>query len=503
MTGPIVPRWEWRTFGDSFGAADERLGALPVERAEESSEVYLLSLHSDASVKIRGGLMDVKQLETVSDDGLEQWRPIMKASFPLPRDQAGSVLAALGVTTPPPAGNAYSFDEFIDQLIRRNPDLMSVHVEKRREHYTVGGCMAERTGIGTERGTIRTIAVESEDPARVSEAVRELGLASQPNVSVPKGLKALVGFGARRYAVIDIGANSVKFVVADLRADGSWQTVVDRAEVTRVSEGVTETGRLDPEASKRTIDAIAGMADEARSDGAAEIAAVGTAGLRLASDRDEFVAAVRERCDLEVEILSGDHEARLGYLAATSGLAAARGSLLVFDSGGGSTEFSFGTDEHVDERFSLDVGAVRVTERFGLSGIVSDDALVAALDGIADELAKLRDRPTPDAVIAMGGTATNLAAVKHALTKYDPDVVQGTELDAGEVGRQIELYRTRKVEARRQIVGLQPGRADVILGGACIVRTVMTTLGRQSVTVSDRGLRHGLLVERFGTLGSG
>src|SRR5262249_23393643 len=153
-------------------------------------------------------------------------------------------------------------------------------------------------------------------------------------------LKALVGFGARRYAVVDVGANSVKFVVAELRADGSWRTVVDRAEVTRVSEGVAETGRLEHAASERTIDAIARRADEARSDGAAEIAAVATAGLRLASNRDEFVAAVRDRCDLEVEILSGDDEARLGYLAATSRLVAARGSLVVFDSGGGSTEFT-------------------------------------------------------------------------------------------------------------------------------------------------------------------
>ena len=83
MSAAIVPRWEWRTFGDDFGDADDRLGALPPERDEESDEVYLLSLASDASVKIRDGLMDVKQLEHVNDDGLEQWRPIMKAAFPL------------------------------------------------------------------------------------------------------------------------------------------------------------------------------------------------------------------------------------------------------------------------------------------------------------------------------------------------------------------------------------------------------------------------------------
>ena len=99
----------------------------------------------------------------------------------------------------------------------------------------------------------------------------------------------------------------------------------------------------------------------------------------------------------------------------------------------------------------------------------------------------------------MGGAVTNITAVKHGLAVYDPDVVQGTVLDLAEIERQIELYRTRDLEARRAIVGLQPKRADVILAGACIVLAVMDKLGRESMTVSDRGLRHGLLVERFGS----
>ena len=97
----------------------------------------------------------------------------------------------------------------------------------------------------------------------------------------------------------------------------------------------------------------------------------------------------------------------------------------------------------------------------------------------------------------MGGAVTNLAAVKHGLATYDPDVVQGTVLDRAEIDRQIELYRTRDADERREIVGLQPNRAEVILAGACIVRTVLAKLGRERLTVSDRGLRHGLLVERF------
>ena len=101
----------------------------------------------------------------------------------------------------------------------------------------------------------------------------------------------------------------------------------------------------------------------------------------------------------------------------------------------------------------------------------------------------------------MGGAVTNLTAVKLGLATYDPDVVQGAVLDRGEVDRQIELFRTRTAEQRRAIVGLQPKRAEVILAGACIVRTVMDKLGRESFTVSDRGLRHGLLIERFGQPG--
>jgi exopolyphosphatase/guanosine-5'-triphosphate,3'-diphosphate pyrophosphatase len=169
----------------------------------------------------------------------------------------------------------------------------------------------------------------------------------------------------------------------------------------------------------------------------------------------------------------------------------------VFDTGGGSSQFTFGDPRNVSERFSVNVGAVRLTERFGLDGVVSEDALAAAIDAIAGELTRLEGRPRPDRVIGMGGAVTNLAAVKHGLAKYDHDVVQGTVLDRPEIDRQIDLYRTRTADERRAIVGLQPARAEVILAGACIVRTVLALLAADALTVSDRALRHGLLAERF------
>ena len=494
----IVPRWEWRTFGEDFGAAEEAFAALTVERVQESDELYLLARESDASVKVREALMDVKQLQDVDDDGLEQWVPVMKGAFPLAAADVAAVLESLRVAATPLDRAAYTLDDLVDEVVRPNDALLAVDVHKRRARYTVGGCTAEMSEVRAENASTRTIAVESEDPARVLAAVRSLGLASRANVCMARGLKTLVGFGTKRYAVIDVGTNSVKLHVGERHADGTWSTVVDRAAVTRLGEGLDAAGSLQPEPMKRTMEAIAAMADESRSARAVAIAAVGTAGLRAAADSDEFVSAVEARCGVRIEIISGEEEGRLAYLAAKSGLGLARGSLDVFDTGGGSSQFTFGRGDEIDDQFSVPVGAVRLTERHGLDGTISAEALAAALDGIAAELDCLDGQPTPDALVGMGGALTNLAAVKHGLVAYDPEIVQGTRLDQAEIDRQIELYRTRTADERRAIVGLQPNRAEVILAGACVVRTVLTKLGCESLVVSDRGLRHGLIVDRFG-----
>jgi exopolyphosphatase/guanosine-5'-triphosphate,3'-diphosphate pyrophosphatase len=341
---------------------------------------------------------------------------------------------------------------------------------------------------------VRTVAVESEDPQRVVGAVGSLGLPLAPNTCMARGLKALVG---RRFAVIDAGTNSVKFYVADRQDDGSWTTVVERSEVTRLGEGLDKTGRLGAEPVGRTVDAIAAMVEEARCLGADDIAAAGTAGLRIAPNRDELLDAVRERTGVRVEVVPGEEEARLAYLATRAALGLRDQALTDFDTGGGSSQFTFGHGDHVDEQFSVPVGAVRFTEQFELDGPVDDPRLAGALDAISSELEQLDGRPAPDALVGMGGAVTNLAAVKHDLAEYDPEVVRGTLLERAEVERQVEVYRTRTADERREIVGLQPKRAEVILAGACIVLTVMRKLDVPSLTVSDRGLRHGLMAERF------
>ncbi len=299
------------------------------------------------------------------------------------------------------------------------------------------------------------------------------------------------------YAVIDIGTNSVKFNISERRADGTWRTVVDRADITRLGEGLERTGEISSDAMQRTVDAIAAMVAEAHKNNAVQIAAVGTMGMRTARNSQQFIDEVEQKCGVKVEVISGDEEGRLAYIAVKSGLGLAEGSLAIFDTGGGSSQFTFGHGSTVEERFSLNVGAVRYTAQFHLDGIVSPEQMKAALDALSSELSRLDNRPSPDVLVGMGGAVTNIAAVQHQMAKYDPNVIQGCTIDKAEVDRQIELYGSQSLEDRRKIVGLQPKRADVILAGVCVVKTVLDKLRKDSLCVSDRGLRHGLLIDRF------
>ena len=189
----IVPRWEWRTFGDELGAADATFAALEPELVQESDETYLLTPGAEAAVKIRDGLMDIKLLEQVSEAGLEQWRPAMKETFPLPCAEAERVCAALGVAAPPPCTAAYSLEEFLAVLAAPERGVRAVAVHKRRLHYTFNGCMVEVTDVVAEGQTARTLAIETTDAERVVAAVNELGFSPRQNTSYPRWLKAAAG----------------------------------------------------------------------------------------------------------------------------------------------------------------------------------------------------------------------------------------------------------------------------------------------------------------------
>jgi len=191
----IIPRWEWRTFATSFGDADRRFSQLPPGRMQESDELYLLAPSTDANVKVRDGLMDIKTLEDVNADGLERWRPVMKGQFPLPAADAAKVCAALQVA-PLTLHEVYTLEELQAELTHPSRGVRVVHVHKKRQHYTIAGCLAEMSEVIAEGHATRTVALECEDPARVHAAVREMGLGQFENVSYPRGLKRLLGLPA-------------------------------------------------------------------------------------------------------------------------------------------------------------------------------------------------------------------------------------------------------------------------------------------------------------------
>jgi exopolyphosphatase/guanosine-5'-triphosphate,3'-diphosphate pyrophosphatase len=186
----IIPRWEWRSFGSQFGDAEARLKARGADNLQHSDEIYLLSSLSDANVKIRDGLMDIKQLEQTNAHGFEQWRPVLKEAFPLSAAAIETVFAALGVA-PPLESAAITLDQLL-AIVTSDSRLRTLQVHKARTRYQLESCMAELTEVAANGKTIRTVAIESEEPAHLAAALQVLDLVGLENVSYPRGLKRLV-----------------------------------------------------------------------------------------------------------------------------------------------------------------------------------------------------------------------------------------------------------------------------------------------------------------------
>ncbi|MGO4833824.1 hypothetical protein AB4144_16295, partial [Rhizobiaceae sp. 2RAB30] len=259
----IVPRWEWRTFGSHFGIAEKKFAELTPGTVQESDELYFLG-GSGANVKVRDDLMDIKVLREVNASGLERWEPVMKQPFPLAASDAAKVFALLGLAVPTFPRDTYTLEQFVDEAAAPSGRLRPVRVHKRRVRYTVGGCISEFSDVRADEKATRTIAIEGEDAAAVIAAVKSVGLEGYFNTNYSAGLEALLTDISERYAVIDVGTNSVKLHVGERDDVGSWRTIVDRAEITRLGENLEKGGVITPEAIERTASAIANMSTEAK-----------------------------------------------------------------------------------------------------------------------------------------------------------------------------------------------------------------------------------------------
>jgi len=189
----IIARWEWRTFGDAFGTAEDKIRSFPCDKVRNSSEVYILSRKSMDNTKIRDMLMDIKTLQQINADKLEQWYPVMKAGFPLTHEVLADVFTAWKVKMPEFARETYSYDEFLGELVHRHPDLRAVQVEKERHGFSINNCIVEIADLKFDGKPIRTVAVEMEDPENVMKTVRSLDLDGFANVNYLKALKRFAG----------------------------------------------------------------------------------------------------------------------------------------------------------------------------------------------------------------------------------------------------------------------------------------------------------------------
>jgi len=304
-----------------------------------------------------------------------------------------------------------------------------------------------------------------------------------------------------RTACIDIGTNSVRYLAAEPEAGGGY-ILLDRGLASpRLGEGTGGTGRLGAAAIGRTIAALERIKSRLDRLGVKEIRAVGTAALRQAGNRRDFLCRAGE-LGLEVEVLTGEEEARLIARGAVSGLAPAAGETVLADVGGGSTELIAGGGE--DQRaVSLPLGCVGLKERFSPGRDPDRSDLLRMREYCRSVLEELAPGfPRLDPLVGLGGTFTTLAAIRLGLEVYDGGRVHGMKLSR-EAIESIDLRLRRLSPAqRRDLPGLEPSRADIIIPGIVIVRVILDWSGRDRVTVSDRGLLFGLLEERAGPSGA-
>jgi exopolyphosphatase/guanosine-5'-triphosphate,3'-diphosphate pyrophosphatase len=277
---------------------------------------------------------------------------------------------------------------------------------------------------------------------------------------------------------------------------------VERAEITRLGRGVDRTGQLDAKAIADTVAVIARYAAEARALEAAGIACVATSAARDAANGSVFFDAARAAAGLVPEVVSGDEEARLVWTSAWRDFGSPGRTLAVLDVGGGSTELVVGDGPLPRARESAQLGAVRLTERVVTADPIPPTEL-AALRAAAREGARVLPvaavgDPARATLVGVAGTVTTLAAVERGLRVYDAGVVHGASLARDRLEALFARLGAMTTAERAAVPGMEPKRADVIVAGCAIVLEAMAASGFDELTVSDRGVRWGLLHDRFG-----
>jgi exopolyphosphatase / guanosine-5'-triphosphate,3'-diphosphate pyrophosphatase len=299
-----------------------------------------------------------------------------------------------------------------------------------------------------------------------------------------------------RIGAVDIGTNSVRLLVADVDDRERLKTAHRMGEISRLGEGLDRTGLIDESAAERTLECLERFVHEAEYSGASRIRVAGTNALRLARNGAEIAARFSERIGYPVEILTGEEEARLVFLAVLSGLPTRQGRAVVVDIGGGSTEIICG-EESGTQLISLELGCVRLTERLIPSDPPTEGELESVrrhvLDVFAEKLGSF-DLDGVDRAFGVGGTVTAFGALDLGLSKYDPSRIENHLLAREKISSIAKQLCGIPLAKRRDLAGVSRGRADIIPAGAIILTEFVNRFAVNGVYVSTRGLRYGLVL---------
>jgi exopolyphosphatase/guanosine-5'-triphosphate,3'-diphosphate pyrophosphatase len=295
-------------------------------------------------------------------------------------------------------------------------------------------------------------------------------------------------------ASLDLGTNSTRVLVA--RPVGGKLDILDRRNtITRLGQNVGATGRLADEAVERTLACLRGYRAILDEHGVERVRAAATSAARDAANRDEFFDAVEDVVGVRPELLSGDDEGRMSFLGATGDLDPGRGPFLIVDIGGGSTEFILGTD-HVEGVISVDIGCVRLTEKFLDHDPPQPEELTASIsfaDAYLDDV--IREIPgsaEARTLVGLAGTITTVAAVEIGLATYDRDAIHHFVLTREAAEDVFRTLATEPLADRIHNPGLEEARADVIVGGCCVLVALFRRFGFDEMIVSEADILDGL-----------
>ena len=286
-------------------------------------------------------------------------------------------------------------------------------------------------------------------------------------------------------AVIGIGSNSVRCLLAETGEEGFTCLWRDR-EGTRLFAGLDERRNLSRDSMDKTVAAVARMASEVRHQGAEKLGIFATSAARDAANGEEFIRAVAKAAETELQILSGEEEAELSFLGASA--AAKEERCGVIDIGGGSTEIAIGTRKGIEVSFSCQMGAVRLYRKLRLDR--KEDMIPvqrAAGEILKEHLGAFDGIEIPKTWVGTGGTFTTLAAMVRGVPWTDRTNMHGTEIARWEIQEVGEKLAEMSLEERKQLPGLQPGRADIVVHGICILLGVMDELKITKIIVSEWG----------------